>query len=133
MAASVPLEELHGALVALRGRERLEGAEIPPLARARILLARVEAELARLELPDHAAKLLIAAVARHLASPRRMRLRGQECRRVPATDALSYSVRRTSSTLTWSNPRRRQIGGLSQRLDRCADFAAAVGTLPLHA
>ena len=68
MAASVPLEELHGALVALRGRERLEGAEIPPLARARILLARVEAELARLELPDHAAKLLIGVVARHGSS-----------------------------------------------------------------
>src|SRR5436309_9243854 len=65
MTASVPLEELHGALVALRGRECLEGAEIPPLARARVLLALVEAELARFELPDHAAKLLIGAIARH--------------------------------------------------------------------
>jgi len=62
-----------------------------------------------------------------------MRLRGQECRRVPATDALSYSVCRTSSTLTWSNPRRRQIGGLSQRLDRCEHLSAALGTLPVHA
>src|SRR5712671_377608 len=65
MAASVPLEELHGPLVPLRGGERLEGAQVPPLARARILLARVEAELARLELPDHAANLLICSVARH--------------------------------------------------------------------
>src|SRR5256712_992799 len=69
MAASVPLEDLHGALLALRGRERLEGAEVPPLARARVLHARVETELARLELPDHAGKLLIGAVARHPASP----------------------------------------------------------------
>src|SRR2546430_17432359 len=65
MLASVPLEELHGPLVPLRGRERLEGAQVPPLARARVLLARVEAELARLELPDHAAKLPICPVARH--------------------------------------------------------------------
>src|SRR5207245_8960784 len=69
MAASVPLEGLHGALLALRGRERPEGAEVPPLARARVLHARVETELARLELPDHAGKLLIGAVARHPASP----------------------------------------------------------------
>src|SRR5207245_6284558 len=68
MAASVPLEGLHGALLALRGRERLEGAEVPPLARARVLHARVETELARLELPDHAGQLLIGAVARHPAS-----------------------------------------------------------------
>src|SRR5207302_1119796 len=33
------------------------------------LHARVETELARLELPDHAGKLLIGAVARHPASP----------------------------------------------------------------
>src|SRR5437879_13042876 len=69
MAASVPLEGLHGALLALRGRERLQVAEVPPLARARVLHARVETELARLELPDHAGKLLIGAVARHPASP----------------------------------------------------------------
>jgi hypothetical protein len=47
----VPLEELDGPLVALRGRNRLEGTEIPPFA------------------PDHAAKLLIGAVPRHPASP----------------------------------------------------------------
>src|SRR6266511_287503 len=56
-ARSMALEELHGALVALRGSERLEGAEVLALARARVLLARVEAELAGLELADHASKL----------------------------------------------------------------------------
>src|SRR5439155_4284583 len=76
-AASVPLEELHGALVALRGRKRIEGAEVPPLARARVLLARVEAELARVELSDHAAKLLIGAAARHPAYPPRKLLLGR--------------------------------------------------------
>ncbi len=51
------LEELDGALVPLRGSERLERAEVLALARARVLLARVEAERAGLELPDHASKL----------------------------------------------------------------------------
>src|SRR5512146_581165 len=51
---SALLEELHGALVALRSGERLECAEILPLAGPRVLLARVETELPRLELPDHA-------------------------------------------------------------------------------
>src|SRR6266850_4159134 len=58
-ARSVTLEELHGALVALRGGERLEGAEVPSLARTRVLVARIEAEPTRLELPDHALKLRI--------------------------------------------------------------------------
>src|SRR2546421_90488 len=69
MAASVPLEGLHGALLALRGRARLEGAKVPPLARARVLHARVETELARLELPDQAGKLLMGPAARHPAPP----------------------------------------------------------------
>src|SRR2546423_191108 len=63
-ARSVSLEELYGALVALRGGERLEGTEISPLPRARVLLARVEAELARLELRDHVAKLRIPGARR---------------------------------------------------------------------
>jgi len=37
-AASVPLEELHGALVALRRRKRLEGAEVFALAVRRSFL-----------------------------------------------------------------------------------------------
>src|SRR5690349_16373394 len=48
-----PLEELHRALVLLGRRARLEGAEVPPLASLRVLLARVQTVLARLELPDH--------------------------------------------------------------------------------
>src|SRR5260370_19407646 len=56
---SVALEELDGALVALGRRQRLEGAQVLPLARARVLLARIEAEPARLQLPDHGAKLRI--------------------------------------------------------------------------
>src|SRR5437870_862467 len=78
MLASMPLEELHGPLVPLRGRERLEGAQVPPLARARVLLARVEAELARLELPDHAANLLICSVACHEANHDRRASRRRE-------------------------------------------------------
>src|SRR2546428_2566790 len=50
---SVPLEELHGALVAPGGGERLERAEVLPLAGALVLLARVEPVPAGRELADH--------------------------------------------------------------------------------
>src|SRR5687767_33292 len=52
------LEELHGALVLLCGRARLEGAEVAALPRLRILLARVEPILTGFQLPDHFARLL---------------------------------------------------------------------------
>jgi regulator of protease activity HflC (stomatin/prohibitin superfamily) len=54
-----PLEELDGPLVLLGGCQRVERAEVPALARPRILLARVDPVLAVLQLPDHAAKLNI--------------------------------------------------------------------------
>src|SRR6187399_3233616 len=49
----VPLEVLHRLLVLLRGGERLERAEVLPLSGLRVLLARVEAVPARLQLSDH--------------------------------------------------------------------------------
>src|SRR5687768_12291325 len=48
-----PLEELDGALVLLRRRACVERAEVPPPAGFRVLLARVQAVLAGLELSDH--------------------------------------------------------------------------------
>src|ERR1041384_5775628 len=50
---SAVLEVLHGALVFFRGRARLERAEIPPLARLRILLARIQAVVPALQFPNH--------------------------------------------------------------------------------
>ena len=47
-------EELHGALMSLRCRECLEGAEILPPPRPRIYLPRVETVLTGFELADHA-------------------------------------------------------------------------------
>src|SRR5436305_8719401 len=52
-SASGALEELDLALVLACGFERGEGAQVLPLARLRVLLPRVEAVLAGLELPDH--------------------------------------------------------------------------------
>src|SRR5687768_17164382 len=47
------LEELHRSLVLLRGRARLERAEIPALSRFRIDLARIQAVFAGAEFTDH--------------------------------------------------------------------------------
>src|SRR6185503_12542316 len=47
------LEVLDGALVLLRRRARLECTEVAPLARLRVLLARIQAILSVLELSDH--------------------------------------------------------------------------------
>src|SRR5262245_18518011 len=52
-AASMALEVLHGTLVLLGRRPRLEGAEIAAPAGLRVHLARIEAIAARLELADH--------------------------------------------------------------------------------
>src|SRR4029453_13456193 len=48
-----PLEELDGALVSQRLLAGVEGAEVAPLARLRVLLARVEAIAAGRQLADH--------------------------------------------------------------------------------
>src|SRR5207244_4372865 len=48
------LEVLDRSLVSLRGRTRRECAEVPSLARARILLSRIEAVATGSELADHA-------------------------------------------------------------------------------
>ena len=50
---SVMLEELNSPFMRLRRIARLERAEVAALARARILLTRVEPVLARLQFPDH--------------------------------------------------------------------------------
>jgi hypothetical protein len=47
------LKVLHGALVLLRRRARLERTEIPPASSLRVLFARVETVLAGFELSDH--------------------------------------------------------------------------------
>src|SRR5919202_1197096 len=54
------LEELHRALVLLGRRARLERAEVLPLPGLGILLPRVQAVLARLELADHGRRPRIA-------------------------------------------------------------------------
>src|SRR6188508_3532441 len=51
--SAVPLEVLHRALVLLGGGARLEGAQVAALAGPGVLLARVEAVAAGLELADH--------------------------------------------------------------------------------
>src|SRR5262245_3011511 len=51
--ASMALEVLHGTLVLLGRRARLEGAEIAAPTGLRVHLARIEAIAARLELADH--------------------------------------------------------------------------------
>src|SRR2546423_22060 len=51
----MPLEVLHFPLVLLRGVERVERAEVAALPRLRVLLPRVEAIAARLQLSDHRA------------------------------------------------------------------------------
>src|SRR5262245_40570362 len=51
--ASMALEILHGTLVLLGCRARLEGAEIAAPTGLRVHLARIEAIAARLELADH--------------------------------------------------------------------------------
>jgi hypothetical protein len=48
-----PFEELHRALVLLRGRARFESAQIPTPAGPAIDLSGVEAVTAGSELPDH--------------------------------------------------------------------------------
>src|SRR5262245_48137240 len=52
-AASMTLEILHGALVLLGRRARLERAEITAATGLRVDLARIEAIAARTELADH--------------------------------------------------------------------------------
>src|SRR5262245_23931991 len=52
-ALSATLEVLHGALVLLGGRARLERAEVSPFPGLWIDLPRVESILARRELSDH--------------------------------------------------------------------------------
>src|SRR5262245_56402154 len=51
--SSASLEVLHGALVLPRGLSRGERAQVAPLARARVLLPRVQAVAAGWELADH--------------------------------------------------------------------------------
>src|SRR5215469_9227648 len=52
-AASMALEILHGALVLLGRRARVERTEVAAAAGLRVDLARIEAIAARLELADH--------------------------------------------------------------------------------
>src|SRR5215831_17748383 len=66
-AASMTLEVLHGALVLLGRRARVERAEIAPAPGPRVDLARIEAIAARLELADHR-RLPRAACALRLAA-----------------------------------------------------------------
>src|SRR5499427_10801815 len=66
-AASMALEILHGALVLLGRRARVERAEIAAAAGLRVDLARIEAIAARLELADHR-RLPRAACALRLAA-----------------------------------------------------------------
>src|SRR5262249_11256100 len=73
LAASMTLEILHGALVLLGRRARLERAEIAAAAGFRIDLARIEAIAARLELADHR-RLPRAACARRM-----LRFAGRLC------------------------------------------------------
>ena len=49
----MPLEELHGAFVFLRGRARPKGAQISGLARAGVLLSGIETILTGFELANH--------------------------------------------------------------------------------
>ena len=51
--SAAALEELLGALGFFGSRSCVEGAEVPALARLRVLLARVEAIFARGKFPDH--------------------------------------------------------------------------------
>src|SRR5262245_57431025 len=62
---SMTLEILHGALVLLGRRARLERAEITAAAGLRVDLARIEAIAARTELADHR-RLPRAACARRM-------------------------------------------------------------------
>jgi hypothetical protein len=50
---SMPLEELHFALMFFRGGSGVERSEVAPLSGLRIGLARVEAKSARGKLSDH--------------------------------------------------------------------------------
>jgi hypothetical protein len=69
---AVPFEELHGALMLLGRRARLEGAEVPALAGFWILLSGVESVFPGLELADH------SSLARKTIS------NGLTCERLPA-------------------------------------------------
>src|SRR4051794_11044285 len=84
--SSMPLEVLHRVLVLERGRARRKRSEIAPLAGFRVLLARIEAVLARRKLADHggfslpmllaicAPVLTVTAILQNLCSVRRCRM-----------------------------------------------------------
>jgi hypothetical protein len=54
----IPFEVLHGFFVLLCRGKRFERAQIPSLARLRILLPRVQSVTAGLKFPDHGNGLL---------------------------------------------------------------------------
>src|SRR5258708_27535933 len=82
---TAPLEELHRALMLLRGRARLEGAEVAAPAGLGILLSRIQPVLACLQLSNH------VRLRRCLHGSRQGACRPRERRRAqPVRRALSF-------------------------------------------